>query len=58
VKTKTLGLAVIMAAGALPAFGAVVVPVPEGGADMMYLLLAGVFCFGAVFLSRHQRSKS
>lgn len=26
------------------------VPVPEGGSALMYLLLCGVFCFGAVFL--------
>ncbi len=28
--------------------------VPEGGAALMYLLLAGVTCFGAIFYSRHQ----
>ena len=30
------------------------VPVPEGGAAFMYLLLAGVTCFGAMFYSRRQ----
>ena len=30
------------------------VPVPEGGAALMYLLLAGVTCFGAIFYSRRQ----
>jgi len=30
------------------------VPVPEGGAALMYLLLAGVTCFGAMFYSRRQ----
>jgi hypothetical protein len=28
--------------------------VPEGGASLMYLLLAGVTCFGAIFYSRRQ----
>src|SRR5271157_994489 len=28
------------------------IPVPEGGAALMYLLLAGVTCFGAMFYSR------
>ena len=27
------------------------IPVPEGGAPLMYLLLAGVSCFGAMFLT-------
>jgi hypothetical protein len=30
------------------------IPVPEGGAALMYLLLAGVVCFGAMFYSRRQ----
>src|SRR5271157_3696410 len=30
------------------------IPVPEGGAALMYLLLAGVTCFGAMFYSRRQ----
>ena len=30
------------------------VPVPEGGAAVMYLLLAGVTCFGAMFYSRRR----
>ncbi len=30
------------------------IPVPEGGAALMYLLLAGVTCFGAIFYSRRQ----
>jgi hypothetical protein len=30
------------------------VPVPEGGAALMYLLLAGVTCFGAMFYSRRR----
>jgi hypothetical protein len=30
------------------------VPVPEGGATLMYLLLAGVTCFGAMFYSRRR----
>ena len=29
----------------------------EGGAALMYLLLAGVVCFGAIFHSRRQRTK-
>lgn len=32
------------------------VPVPEGGSALAYLLLAGVCCFTAVFRSRQQRS--
>ena len=30
------------------------IPVPEGGAALMYLLLAGVACFGTMFYSRRQ----
>jgi len=30
------------------------IPVPEGGAALMYLLLAGVTCFGAMFYSRRR----
>jgi len=30
------------------------VPVPEGGGALMYLLLAGIACFGAMFYSRRQ----
>jgi hypothetical protein len=33
------------------------VAVPEGGDAWMYLLLAGVTCFGAMFYSRSQRTK-
>lgn len=33
------------------------VGVPEGGAALMYLMLAGVACFGAMFYSRRQRTK-
>jgi len=29
-------------------------PVPEGGAALLYLLLAGISCFGAIFYSRRQ----
>jgi hypothetical protein len=50
VKNKILGLAGIAAACAVPAFGSVVVPVPEGGHTSSYLLLAGICCVGAMFL--------
>jgi len=58
-KSKGLILAGIIAAFALPAFGekTLVAPVPEGGADLIYLLLAGASCVGAIFHSRNQRSK-
>ena len=32
-------------------------PVPEGGAASLYLLLAGISCFGAMFYSRRQTAK-
>ncbi len=59
-KSKLLSLVGIIAVVALPAFGekSLVVPVPEGGTGLMYVLLAGVSCFGAMFLhSRSQRAK-
>ncbi len=34
------------------------VPVPEGGSALAYLLLAGIFCFTAIFRSRKQRCLS
>ena len=30
------------------------IPVPEGGSALMYLLLAGITCFGAMFYSRRE----
>jgi len=30
------------------------IPVPEGGSPLMYLLLAGITCFGAMFYSRRR----
>jgi hypothetical protein len=33
------------------------VPVPEGGTALMYLLLTGAACFGAMYYSRNQRAK-
>ena len=33
------------------------IPVPEGGSAMVYLLLAGLSCFGAMFYSRRQTAK-
>ncbi len=35
-------------------FGEVVVAAPEGGAALMYLLLGGITCFGAMFYSRRE----
>jgi len=36
-------------------FGWIPVPVPEGGSAALYLLLAGVSCFGAIFVRQRQR---
>jgi hypothetical protein len=33
-----------------------VLPVPEGGAALMYLLLAGISCFGAMFLNLRRQA--
>ena len=30
------------------------VPVPEGGSALLYVVLAGISCFGAIFFSRRQ----
>ncbi len=61
-KNKVLGFAGIIAVLAIPAFAEksmlVTVPVPEGGATLMYVLLAGVSCFGVIFFhSRNQPVK-
>jgi hypothetical protein len=53
-RNKVLFLTALIAGSALPAFpkspDSMVLNVPEGGAPWMYALLAGVFCFGAIFL--------
>ena len=64
-KNRVLGLVGSIVAAllcfAVPAFAVPtfnVTAVPEGGAAWMYLLLAGVPCFGAVFFhSRNKRAK-
>lgn len=38
-------------------WGEVAVAAPEGGAALMYLLLGGVTCFGAMFYSRRQAGR-
>ena len=33
-------------------------PVPEGGSALIYLLLAGISCFAAMFYSRRQNARA
>lgn len=56
-KTKILGLASIVAASAVPAFAdkTLFTVAPEGGDTSMYVLLAGIACFGAIFLRYRSR---
>ena len=59
-RSKVLGLASIVAASAVPAFAGktLFTVAPEGGDTLMYLVLAGVACFGTIYVRyRNKASK-
>ena len=39
-------------------WGEVAIAAPEGGTALMYLLLGGIMCFGAMFYSRRQTTQA
>jgi len=51
-RSRALGLASIVAASAVPAFAdkTLFTVAPEGGDTLLYLLLAGVACFGTIYV--------